>query len=148
METPRRLGVDDFAFKKGRNYDTLLIDLDQHKPIDVLPDREGKTLEDWLRTHPGVELITRNRSSIYANAITSVCPNATQVADRWHLLKNLFEAVERFLDSQRPAIREAAQFISQQSTIRITTVSLTEMDLPIPATQQLLDNQLGSNQFI
>ncbi|GAB3995655.1 hypothetical protein GCM10028807_36380 [Spirosoma daeguense] len=141
VETPRRLGVDDFAFKKGRNYGTILIDLDQHKPIDVLPDREGKTLEDWLRAHPGVELITRDRSSIYANAISSACPNATQVADRWHLLKNLSEAVERFLDSQRPAIREAAQLISQQSTIPITSVSLTEMDLPKPVSQQLPDDQ-------
>ncbi|SFE51728.1 Transposase [Spirosoma endophyticum] len=58
VETPKRLGVDDFAFKKGRNYGTILIELDQHKPIDLLPDREGKSLEHWLQAHPGVELIT------------------------------------------------------------------------------------------
>ncbi|GAB3547766.1 hypothetical protein GCM10027577_23090 [Spirosoma fluminis] len=143
VETPKRLGVDDFAFKKGRNYGTILIDLDQHKPIDLLPDREGNTLEAWLRAHPGIELVTRDRSSIYANAVSAACPQATQVADRWHLLKNLSEAVERFLDSQRPAIREAAQFISQQSAISSTTpsISLAEMDLPKPVSEQLPDDQ-------
>ena len=143
VEAPKRLGVDDFAFKKGRNYGTILIDLDQHKPIDLLPDREGRTLEDWLIAHPGVELVTRDRSSIYANAVTSACPNAIQVADRWHLLKNLSEAVERFLDSQRPAIREAAQLISQQSRepTGSPTPSLTQMDLPKPVSTQIAGDQ-------
>ncbi|MGX5853739.1 transposase [Dyadobacter jiangsuensis] len=72
------MGVDDFAFRKGCNYGTILIDLDQRKPIDLLPDREGRTLENWLAAHPGIELITRDRSSIYANAVTSACPNAVQ----------------------------------------------------------------------
>lgn len=64
VETPKRLGVDDFAFKKGRNYGTILIDLDGHTPLDLLPDREGKTLETWLQNHPGIELVTRDRSSV------------------------------------------------------------------------------------
>lgn len=143
VETPKRLGVDDFAFKRGRNYGTILIDLDQHKPIDLLPDREGKTLEDWLRAHPGVELVTRDRSSIYANAVTSACPDVTQVVDRWHLLKNLSEAIERFLDSQRPAIRETLQLFSQQSTVQLTSppVPVPKMDLPKPVSMQLIDDQ-------
>ena len=139
VETPKRLGVDDFAFRKGRNYGTILIDLDGHKPIDLLSDREGKTLEDWLRKHPGIELVTRDRSSVYASAITNACPDATQVADRWHLLKNLSEAVERFLDTQRPAIQEAAQASVQPSDNQgtITADPLTETDLPQPATEQI-----------
>lgn len=103
----KRLGVDDFAFRKGRHYGTILIDLDRHQPIDLLPDRESKTLEDWLRNHPGTELVTRDRSSVYANAITKACPNAVQIADRWHLLANLSQAVERFLDTQRSAINRS-----------------------------------------
>jgi len=144
VQTPKRLGVDDFAFKKGHNYGTILIDLDLRKPIDLLPNREGRTLENWLGAHPGIELITRDRSSIYANAVTSACPNATQVADRWHLLSNLSEAVERFLDGQRSAIRQAAQFISQQSVSPgiSPAVSLTEKDLSNPIDLQLPGDQL------
>ncbi|MCC5612743.1 ISL3 family transposase [Nostoc sp. CHAB 5834] len=105
--TSIRLGVDDFAFRKGRRYGTILIDLDRHQPIDVLPDREGKTLEVWLGNHPGIELVTRDYSCVYANAITTACPDAVQVADRWHLLANLSEVVERFLDTPRKAINQS-----------------------------------------
>lgn len=105
--SPKRVGVDDFAFRKGRRYGTIIIDLDKRQPIDLLPDREGKTLEAWFRDHPGIELVTRDRSSVYANAITTACPDAVQVADRWHLLANLSEVVERFLDTQREAITQS-----------------------------------------
>jgi transposase len=138
VETPKRLGVDDFAFKKGRNYGTILIDLDEHKPIDLLPDRDGKTLENWLREHPGIELVTRDRSSVYASAIATACPDAVQVADRWHLLKNLSEAVERFLDTQRPAIQEAALASTQPTDNQeaMAVATLTETDLPQSTTEQ------------
>ena len=132
-QTPKRLGIDDFAFRKGCHYGTILVDLDQRKPIDLLPDREGKTFEAWLQAHPGVKLITRDRSAIYANAVTATCPNAVQVADRWHLLKNLSEAFERFLDSQRSAINDAVQAINLQTSKPIDDQPepLTDLDLPI-----------------
>ncbi len=60
--TPKVLGVDDFAFKKGQTYGTILVDLEKRVPVDLLPDREGKTLEEWLKAHPGVEVVTRDRS--------------------------------------------------------------------------------------
>jgi transposase len=112
--TPKVLGVDDFAFKKGHTYGTILVDLEKRVPVDLLPDREGKTLEEWLKAHPGVEVVTRDRSAVYANAITTACPTAIQVADRWHLLKNLSENLEKLLDSERSLIKEAAQELSQQ----------------------------------
>lgn len=111
--TPKVLGVDDFAFKKGHTYGTILVDLEKRVPVDLLPDREGKTLEEWLKAHPGVEIITRDRSPVYANAITNACPDAVQVADRWHILKNLSEHLERYLDTQRSLIREVAQELSE-----------------------------------
>ncbi|WP_225000390.1 ISL3 family transposase [Cesiribacter sp. SM1] len=112
--TPTVLGVDDFAFRKRESYGAILVDLEKRKPIDLLPDREGKTLEAWLLAHPGVSIVSRDRSSVYALAITRACPEAVQVADRWHLLKNLGENTTKFLDRQRSLIRETAQEVFEQ----------------------------------
>jgi transposase len=102
--TPRVLGVDDFALRKGRRYGTLLVDGENHRPVDLLPDRTSKTLENWLRAHPGVEVITRDRSKEYAMGVSQGAPLATQIADRWHLLVNWRETLERMLDRLRPQI--------------------------------------------
>lgn len=101
--TPRVVGVDDFAFKRGQRYGTLLVDLERRRPVDLLPDREAETLSAWLREHPGIEIVTRDRSKTYASGITDGAPTAVQVADRWHLLKNLREALEQLLKRILPA---------------------------------------------
>ncbi len=116
--TPKVIGVDDFAFKKGQKYGTILVDLEKRRPLELLPDREGKRLETWLKDHPGIELLTRDRSSVYANAMTAACPQAIQVADRWHLLRNLSEQWERLLDSQRSLIQQTAQEISPLPSVQ------------------------------
>jgi len=107
------LRVDDFAFLKGQTYGTLLVDLENRKPIDLLPDRQSETLKNWLLKRPDIEIVTRDRSISYAEAISNGLPNAEQVADRWHLLKNLSELLEKILMSEQCSIKEAFQAIFQ-----------------------------------
>jgi len=97
-ETPKALGVDDFAFKKGQNYGTILVDLERHVVIDLLEDRTAETLAQWLIEHPGIEIISRDRAGAYASGAKKGASDAVQVADRWHLLKNLGDTLERLLN--------------------------------------------------
>jgi transposase len=104
---PRYVGVDDWAMRKGQRYGTILIDLERGRVIDLLPGRDGFALKAWLKEHPSVEVITRDRWAAFAQAAAEAAPQAQQVADRWHLLKNLREAVERLLARMSGAVREA-----------------------------------------
>jgi transposase len=101
---PRYVGVDDWAMRKGHSYGTILVDLERGRVIDLLPGRDGVALMAWLLEHPGVEVITRDRWASFAQAAAEGAPQAKQVADRWHLLKNLREAVERLLECRYPAV--------------------------------------------
>jgi transposase len=103
--TPRVLGVDDFAFRRGRHYGTILVDLEKHRVIDLLPDREAGALSAWLKRHPGVEVVSRDRSPTYASAIYEGAPGAMQVADRFHLLMNVREVVEKVMMRQNRLLR-------------------------------------------
>jgi transposase len=107
MPTPRYVGIDDWAIRKGQIYGTIVIDLERGRIVDLLPGRDGEALKKWLEQHSGVEVITRDRWAAFANAASSAAPQALQVADRWHLLKNLREAVERVLAKNAGVVRDA-----------------------------------------
>lgn len=106
--TPRYLGVDDWAMKKGRKYGTILVDLERHTVVDLLPDRTSDVLADWLKAHPGVELITRDRAGSYSEGATKGAPNAIQIADRFHLLVNLTDTLKGVVQ-QNPTILKLPQ---------------------------------------
>lgn len=106
---PTIIGVDDFAFRKGQRYGTLIVDLERHCPIDVLPDREADTLAAWLKDQPQIEIISRDRASAYAEGAAAGAPQAIQVADRFHLLQNAGDALQRVLQQHPAALRAAAQ---------------------------------------
>ena len=94
-------GVDDWAYKRGDTYGTILVDLERHQVIDLLPDRRGDSVKVWLQGHPEIEVISRDRASSYADAARQGAPQATQVADRFHLTKNVREKLTDLLDRKR-----------------------------------------------
>jgi transposase len=104
--TPTHLGVDDWAFHRNVSYGTVLVDLQDHQVVDLLPDRSASSLESWLKAHPGVQLISRDRAGDYALGARLGAPDAVQVADRFHIQKNLGEVVERIFHRHREDLQQ------------------------------------------
>jgi transposase len=122
----RIIRLDDWAFRKGRNYGTIIVDHESGKPLDLLPDRDSETVQAWLEKHPTIEIVTRDRSGEYRNAINEALPEAVQLADRWHLLKNLIKAIERYFSRHRNAVRQLVVEAVETGAFTPTDLKVTE----------------------
>ncbi|WP_406483284.1 ISL3 family transposase [Streptomyces platensis] len=105
VPSPRVVGVDEYATRKGRVYGTVLVDVESRRSVDLLPDREASSLAKWLAKRPGIEFVCRDRAPFFAEGATAGAPQATQVADRWHLWHNRSEAAERAVARHRQCLR-------------------------------------------
>jgi transposase len=106
------LGVDEWAWRKGQSYGTMLVDLERHVPVDVLQDASADSFAAWLKEHRSRQLITRDRAGTFADGAASGAPKAIQIADRWHILRNLSEALKKVLARHHDTIKRA--FTPQQ----------------------------------
>jgi hypothetical protein len=136
---PQTLGVDDFAFRKRQRYGTILVDLDRNRPVGLLPDREADTLAKWLEQHPGIAVLSRDRSVSYKSGMSQGAPDAIQVADRFHLLQNLAGVLEQALGTHHPALKavDTAQRLAVASKAPEKVVVLTSAAASLPKVQQL-----------
>src|SRR5437588_5352455 len=114
VTTPRVLGIDDFAFRRGHRYGSILVDLERHRVVDLLPDRKPETVIAWLEQHGKPKIISRDRGGGYAEAARRGAPDAIQVADRFHLTKNLVESLETFFLRKRPLLKETFSILTEE----------------------------------
>src|SRR5438105_12437392 len=131
IDTPTVLGVDEFALRRGRRYGTILVDAEAHRIVDLLEDPSADALVDWLTNHPGAQVICRDRDGVYASAARRGAPDALQVADRWHLVHNLADALELM------AVRVLAPLHKQRAADELSTLDTHRTTATLPTLSRI-----------
>lgn len=134
QERVRVAGIDDWAWRKGSTYGTIVVDQERHRVIDLLPDREETTISSWLSSHPEIQIVTRDRDGTYAHAARTGAPQAQQVADRWHLLHNLKDALKRMIANHPPKL--PALDVPVKEAMEQTPSQPIEHETPLTAAQR------------
>jgi transposase len=130
--SPRVVGIDDWAIRKGQRYGSILVDLERHRPIDLLPEHASAPIATWFEDHPSVEVVARDRASIYAEALAKGAPHAQQVADRWHLTQNVGSALQDLLARHTSALREVARQLTAE---RVPSAAVPGAPAQLPSLQ-------------
>src|SRR5579863_1110486 len=141
---PTVVGVDDWSWKRGQRFGTILVDLERHCPADLLPERTAASVAAWLAARPGVQVIARDRGNIYVDGATQGAPAAIHVADRFHLLCNLSEAVERLLQRHHTALHATSAALQRNALD--THVQAQEVAPTPPAAERPLSKEAARKQ--
>ena len=128
------VGIDDWAIARGHHYGTIMVDLVKRCPIELVDGRDTTSVIPWLEQHPAIEVIARDRASAYADAARKAAPDAQQVADRWHLMANMCEAVERLLLRHSGKLREAARLVGEAMRLEAQPAGVTAETDGAPST--------------
>lgn len=142
-QEPVAVGIDDWALRKGQTYGTLVCDLERLRAIDLLPDRRTEKVAQWLAAHPGIKIVSRDRAPAYIDAARQGAPQARQVADRWHLLANLREALERYLDRHPGWLKEATALAASWESVRAPIAEGESKDQTPPGPMEPVSEQEG-----
>jgi transposase len=130
VAVPRVIGLDEWAWRRGRRFGTMIRDLERHHVLDLLPERSASSVAQWLQAHPSVEIVCRDRSSLYAEGIRQGAPQAIQVVDRFHLVQNLRDALERFFLRRRRDLDTLGASLHQSSELTPTPAMMSQARNP------------------
>jgi transposase len=147
MPAPKAVGIDEWAWRRGHRYGTILVDLASHRVMDLLPERSAATVAAWLAQHPTITVVCRDRSPLYADGIRQGDPDAVQVVDRFHLVDTLRDAVEACLRNQREALQAAAVRTAQALTPLGPSARAVSFTLICPVAKRSQDAQIYVEQL-